>query len=105
MYYIMAKHTKKRHVRRTRKNGRRKSQKGSGLKKIVKKILGYKGEIEPEWLDLKNQVLPNKHKRPSIFSSRTLYDENSLSSAIIKEKEKASRLPRFRPIPGRGYLV
>lgn len=106
--YRMAKYTKKRHVRRTRKNGRRKSQKGSGgLKNIVKKILGYnKGEVEPEWLDLNNQKLHND-KRPSIFSSVKLYDENSARRAISKQKEKASGLSRFRrtPGPGRGYLV
>jgi hypothetical protein len=99
----MSKYTKKRHVRRTRKHGRRKSQKGSGgLKKIVKKILGYnKGDVEPEWLDLRNQVLDND-KRPSIFSSVKLYDEKR---AINEKKEKASGLPRFRRTTVRGSLI
>jgi hypothetical protein len=72
--------------------------------KWCKNIFGFKGEIEPEWIDLKNQVL-NHDKQLSIFSSAKLYDENSVRRAIIKKKEKASGLSRFRPTPGRGYLV
>jgi hypothetical protein len=51
----MSKYTKKRHVRRTRKHGRRKSQKGSG------NTATKSSKIGPEWLDLREHVLPREN--------------------------------------------